>query len=87
MTTCPFLTGILLTVVLALPWPATAQSAGPDEGAEKSLAPVTLDRRTLLDEFNEYGVQIITPSYESDPAEPKIVPKSKWFEAPAKRQP
>jgi hypothetical protein len=24
--------------------------------------------------FNEYGVQIMTPAYEGDPAEPKVVP-------------
>ena len=40
--------------------------------------------RNLLDVFNEYGVQIMTPAYEGDPPEPKIVPKEKWFTAPAK---
>jgi hypothetical protein len=40
--------------------------------------------RNILDVFNEYGVQIMTPSYESDPNEPKIVPKQKWYEAPAR---
>jgi small-conductance mechanosensitive channel len=29
--------------------------------------------RNILDVFNEQGVQIMTPAYESDPAEPKIV--------------
>ena len=41
-------------------------------------------RRNILDVFNEYGVQIMTPSYETDPAEPKLVPKEKWFETPAR---
>ena len=40
--------------------------------------------RNILDVFNEYGVQIMTPAYEGDPQEPKVVPKEKWFESPAK---
>jgi small-conductance mechanosensitive channel len=39
--------------------------------------------RNILDVFNEYGVQIMTPAYEGDPAEPKIVPRNAWFAAPA----
>ncbi|MGH9883584.1 MAG: mechanosensitive ion channel family protein [Pyrinomonadaceae bacterium] len=38
----------------------------------------------VLDLFNEYGVQIMTPSYEGDPKLPKVVPKEQWFNAPAK---
>ena len=34
--------------------------------------------RNILDVFNEYGVQIMTPAYESDPASPKVVPPSSW---------
>ena len=33
--------------------------------------------------FNEYGVQIMTPAYEGDPEQPKVVPPEKWFAAPA----
>jgi small-conductance mechanosensitive channel len=40
--------------------------------------------RQILDVFNEYGVQIMTPAYEGDPPEPKVVPKDKWFTPPAK---
>jgi small-conductance mechanosensitive channel len=40
--------------------------------------------RSILDVFNEYNVQIMTPAYEGDPAEPKLVPKAQWFTAPAK---
>ena len=29
--------------------------------------------RNMLDVFNEYGVQIMVPAYESDPPEPKVV--------------
>jgi small-conductance mechanosensitive channel len=39
--------------------------------------------RHILDAFNEYGVQIMTPAYEGDPEAPKIVPKDQWFSAPA----
>jgi small-conductance mechanosensitive channel len=37
----------------------------------------------ILDVFNEYGVAIMTPSYEADPAEPKLVPKDQWYAPPA----
>ena len=39
--------------------------------------------RQILDVFNEYGVQIMTPAYESDPDEPKMVPRQNWHAAPA----
>jgi small-conductance mechanosensitive channel len=40
--------------------------------------------QNILDVFNEYGVQIMTPAYEGDPKTPKVVPKDQWFAAPAK---
>jgi small-conductance mechanosensitive channel len=40
--------------------------------------------QNILDVFNEYGVQIMTPAYEGDTEQPKIVPEARWFEAPAK---
>ena len=39
--------------------------------------------RNIQDVFNEYGVQIMTPSYEADPVTPKIVPRDQWFAPPA----
>jgi small-conductance mechanosensitive channel len=39
----------------------------------------------IQDVFNEYGVQIMTPAYEGDPAEPKIVPRERWHEKPSRR--
>jgi small-conductance mechanosensitive channel len=39
--------------------------------------------QNILDVFNEYDVQIMTPAYEGDPEQPKIVPKSQWYAAPA----
>jgi small-conductance mechanosensitive channel len=40
--------------------------------------------RNILDVFNEYNVQIMTPAYEGDPEQPKVVPKEQWFMTPAK---
>lgn len=37
----------------------------------------------IQDVFNEYGVQIMSPNYEADPAEPKVVPPGQWYMAPA----
>ncbi len=39
--------------------------------------------QNILDLFNEYGVQIMTPAYEGDPEQPKVVPKDQWFTVPA----
>ena len=39
--------------------------------------------RHILDVFNEYGVQIMTPSYMADTSEPKVVPPEQWYAAPA----
>lgn len=38
----------------------------------------------IQDVFNEYGVQIMSPAYEADPADVKTVPEDKWYMAPAK---
>jgi len=35
--------------------------------------------QNVLDVFNENNVQIMTPAYEGDPQEPKVVPKDQWF--------
>jgi small-conductance mechanosensitive channel len=40
--------------------------------------------RHILDVFNEYNVQIMTPAYEGDPEQPKVVPKEQWFASPAR---
>ena len=40
--------------------------------------------RNIQDAFNEYGVQIMSPSYRFDPEHPKIVPREQWYAAPAK---
>ncbi len=40
--------------------------------------------QNIQDAFNEYGVQIMSPSYRFDPDRPKVVPKEKWYTLPAK---
>jgi hypothetical protein len=40
--------------------------------------------RNVLDVFNEYGVQIMTPAYERDPEIPKVVARDQWYKAPAR---
>jgi small-conductance mechanosensitive channel len=37
----------------------------------------------ILDEFNEFGVEILTPSYEGDRDTPAVVAKEQWYAAPA----
>jgi small-conductance mechanosensitive channel len=39
--------------------------------------------RNIQDIFNEFGISIMTPAYETDTPDPKIVPKDKWYAAPA----
>jgi small-conductance mechanosensitive channel len=37
----------------------------------------------IQDAFNRHGVQIMSPHYFRDPAEPKLVPEARWYTAPA----
>jgi hypothetical protein len=37
----------------------------------------------IQDVFNEFGVQIVSPNYEADPEGPKVVPRDRWYAAPA----
>ena len=57
--------------------------------AESALAradAITKLHANIQDVFNEHGVQIMSPHYLGDPAGAKIVPRSRWFEAPAKAE-
>jgi small-conductance mechanosensitive channel len=38
----------------------------------------------IQDVFNEHGVQIMSPHYVLDPRAPKVVPKERWHEPPAR---
>ncbi|HEX5042258.1 MAG TPA: mechanosensitive ion channel domain-containing protein [Candidatus Polarisedimenticolaceae bacterium] len=40
--------------------------------------------RHILDVFNEHGVAIMTPAYEGDPEQPKVVPREQWYAPPAR---
>jgi small-conductance mechanosensitive channel len=40
---------------------------------------------SILDAFNEFGVQITSPNYEADPSDRKVVPPEQWYAAPAKQ--
>lgn len=42
--------------------------------------------RNILDLCNEYGVQIMTPAYEGDPKDAKVVTKDQWYAAPATQE-
>ena len=39
--------------------------------------------KNIIDIFNEYQVQIMTPNYEGDPKQPALVQKDNWYAAPA----
>jgi small-conductance mechanosensitive channel len=56
------------------------------DNAQAMQALYTDLHRHILDLFNEYGVQIMTPAYRSDPEVPKVVPKERWFTAPAQHE-
>lgn len=38
---------------------------------------------SIQDTFNEHGVQIMSPHFFEQPAQPAVVPKDRWFAAPA----
>lgn len=38
---------------------------------------------SIQDVFNEFGVQIMSPSFDAQPANPQLVPKENWYLEPA----
>jgi len=54
------------------------------EGARLRAEVMSALNANIQDVFNEYGVQIMSPHYRSDPEVPKVVPKEQWWQAPAK---
>jgi len=40
----------------------------------------------IQDLFNEHGVQIMSPHYETDPDSVVVVPKARWYDPPARRE-
>jgi small-conductance mechanosensitive channel len=88
------------TGVLAAPAPRVFQTALSDFYVEYRLVcqavpgeprpraeVLTMLHQHLLDVFNERGVQIMSPHYISDPAEPKLVPRPAAGDAPARQDP
>jgi len=82
--------------VLADPAPQVFQTALSDFYAEYRLVCQATPERprpraqvlaalhaNIQDVFNERGIQIMSPHYRADPAQPKIVPVAQWYEAPA----
>ena len=55
----------------------------PDDPCRRAEVLDRLHAR-ILDAFNEYGVQIMSPHYMSDPDALKVVPRSRWHAAPAR---
>jgi small-conductance mechanosensitive channel len=51
--------------------------------ADRMIATRSDLHQHILDVFNEYGVQIMTPAYEGDPETPKLVAKEQFYAAPA----
>ena len=56
------------------------------ESPEKKLFALSVLHQNIQDAFNEFGVQIMSPHYESQPEKPVVVPKSKWNATPAKEE-
>jgi small-conductance mechanosensitive channel len=54
------------------------------ERSDQRLATRAALHANIQDVFNEHGVQIMSPHYESDPGEKKWVPRDRWHQPPAK---
>jgi small-conductance mechanosensitive channel len=53
--------------------------------APQAMAQIYSDlHENIQDAFNEHGVQIMSPHYEMDPGQIKVVPKERWYAPPAK---
>lgn len=78
--------------VSTTPEPFVAQTALDDfyvryvlwfsiDDARLRLATLTALHANIQDNFNDRGVQIMSPHYMSDPREPKVVPRANWGDA------
>jgi len=57
-----------------------------DTRVPATRARITSDlNAAILDSFNRYGVQIMSPHYQHDPTQPKVIPESDWYPTPANR--
>jgi small-conductance mechanosensitive channel len=80
--------------ILAEPAPFVVQRALSDFYVEYDLRCAIADTKArfgvlselhgeIQDEFNAHGVQIMSPHFEHQPAQPVLVPKANWHLAPA----
>ena len=53
------------------------------ENARERIRRLSELHANIQDAFNEFGVQILSPHFEAQPESTIVVPKSKWFSAPA----
>jgi len=53
------------------------------EHPEQRIPVLSALHANILDAFNEYGVQIMSPHFERQPKEPVLVPQERWHPAPA----
>ena len=53
------------------------------EDASRRMELLSQLHANIQDVFNEHGVQIMSPHYMTDPAAAQVVPKAKWWMAPA----
>jgi small-conductance mechanosensitive channel len=78
--------------VSTTPEPFVAQTALDDfyvryvlwfsiDDARQRLATISALHANIQDNFNERGLQIMSPHYFSDPREPKVVPRANWGDA------
>ncbi len=63
--------------VRLLPLAPNSQGDGMLAGARTEI------HGLIQDVFNEFNVQIMSPNFVLQPDEPVMVPKEKWFTAPA----
>ena len=52
--------------------------------ASQMLQLYSMLHQNILDEFNEHGVQIMSPHFFAQPDQAVLVPREKWFAAPAR---
>lgn len=53
------------------------------ERADQRVPVLAALHENIQDAFNEFGVQIMSPHFRQQPAEPVVVPRDRWYAAPA----
>jgi small-conductance mechanosensitive channel len=61
------------------------QLNAPLEDPRQRIGVLSELHANIVDVFNEFGVQIMSPHYRADPARPAVVPRSEWYRRPAER--